>query len=64
MTHQIKDKITTLTTELKQSVEEYQRISNQKNSLFNHITSLQGALKALKEVDHEHTDQPTEGNAS
>ena len=56
MTHQITEKIILTENQLKQVVEEYNALVEKKQQLFNQATELQGALKALKELD---VDQPT-----
>ena len=64
MSHNLTEKITLTENRLKATVEEHNQLIERKNILYNQILQLQGALGALKEVDHEHTDQPTEGDAS
>ena len=59
MTHQIKDKIAQIEEQLKQTVDSYNKVSEQRTALFNQATALQGALQALKEVDHEHDEDPS-----
>tara|TARA_R100000458_G_scaffold20455_1_gene18222 strand:- start:212 stop:409 length:198 start_codon:yes stop_codon:yes gene_type:complete len=56
MTHNIKEKISQLEKQLEESVNQYNELVKQRQTLFNQITALQGALQALKEVDHDHTD--------
>jgi len=60
MSHNLTEKITLTENQLKATVEEYNQLTERKNILYNQILQLQGALGALKEVDHEHTDQPTD----
>ena len=52
----ITEKIILTENQLKQVVEEYNELAKKKEQLFNKATELQGALKALKELD---VDQPT-----
>ena len=56
MTHQITEKIILTENQLKQVVEEHNELAKKKEQLFNKAKELQGALKALKELD---VDQPT-----
>ena len=64
MTHQITEKINLLEEELKKVVEAHNEHAKVKDQLFNKATEIQGALKALKELDHEHEDQPANTEAS
>ena len=57
----ITEKIILTENQLKQVVEEHNQLIEKKQELFNLATSLQGALKALRELDVEH---PTEGEAT
>ena len=57
----ITEKIILTENQLKQVVEEHNQLIEKKQELFNLATSLQGALKALRELD---VDQPTEGEAT
>ena len=57
----ITEKIILTENQLKQVVEEHNQLIEKKQELFNLATSLQGALKALKDLD---VDQPTEGEAT
>ena len=52
----ITEKIILTENQLKQVVEEHNQLGEKKQQLFNQATELQGALKALKELD---VDQPT-----
>ena len=52
----ITEKIILIENQLKQVVEEHNELVEKKQQLFNQATELQGALKALKELD---VDQPT-----
>jgi len=51
----ITEKIILTENQLKQVVEEHNQLGEKKQELFNQATELQGALKALKELD---VDQP------
>ena len=59
MTHQITEKTILLENELKKVVEEHNEHARLKDLLFNKATSIQGALKVLKELDG---DTDTEGD--
>ena len=52
----ITEKIILTENQLKQIIEEHNQLVTQKQELVNQATELQGALKALKELD---VDQPT-----
>tara|TARA_R100001463_G_scaffold31292_3_gene70800 strand:- start:99 stop:278 length:180 start_codon:yes stop_codon:yes gene_type:complete len=52
----ITEKIILTENQLKQVIEEHNQLGQKKQQLFNKATELQGALKALKELD---VDQPT-----
>jgi len=52
----ITEKIILTENQLKQVIEEHNVLAKKKEQLFNQATELQGALKALKELD---VDQPT-----
>ena len=60
MTHNITEKKLLIRQQLENTVAEYNKTANLKEQLFNQATELQGALKVLEELDHVHTDQPTE----
>jgi Asp-tRNA(Asn)/Glu-tRNA(Gln) amidotransferase A subunit family amidase len=60
MTHQLKDKIAQVQAELQEVVDQHNQALKVKNEKYNKFLELQGALKALKEVDHD--DQHSEGN--
>ena len=64
MTHNLTEKITLLENQLKQVVEEHNSLVERKQLLFNKSLELQGALSALKEIDHDHADQPAEGEST
>ena len=61
MTHHIEEKIKTTTAELESVVKEHNNLVEKKQELFSKGTELQGALKALNELNE---DQPTEGESS
>ena len=60
MTHGITEKKLLIRQQLENTVAEYNKTAKLKEQLFNQATELQGALKVLEELDHVHTDQPTE----
>ena len=60
MTHNITEKKLLIRQQLENTVAEYNKTAKLKEQLFNQATELQGALKVLEELDHVHTDQPTE----
>ncbi len=51
----IKTKIEELTAELQVTIETYNKVINQKDSLFQKINQLQGALTALNDLNVDHT---------
>ena len=57
----ITEKIILTENQLKQVVEEHNQLIEKKQQLFNQATELQGALKALRELD---VDQPTNTEAT
>ena len=61
MTHRLTDKIEATKAELQAVVEEHNQLAEKKQALLNKATELQGALKALNELN---ADQPTEGESS
>ena len=62
--HNIKEKIEKLESDLQQIITEHNQLVERKNVLLNAATEIQGALKVLKELENEHVDQPSEGDAS
>ena len=60
MTHNITEKKLLIRQQLENTVAEHNKTAKLKEQLFNQATELQGALKVLEELDHVHTDQPTE----
>tara|TARA_R100000152_G_C6769671_1_gene195593 strand:+ start:1337 stop:1531 length:195 start_codon:yes stop_codon:yes gene_type:complete len=64
MTHQIKNRVTELEGEQKKIIDELNVINERRQELHNTLLRIQGAITVLKEVDHEHTDQPTESDPS
>ena len=61
MTHHIEEKIETTKAELESVVKEYNNLVEKQNELKSKAIELQGALKALNELNE---DQPTEGESS
>jgi len=61
MTHHLTDKIEATKTELQAVVDEHNKLVEKKQELLNKATELQGALKALNELNE---DQPTKGESS
>ena len=61
MTHHLTDKIEATRAELQAVVNEHNQLVEKKQELLNKATELQGALKALNELNE---DQPTEGESS
>ena len=62
--HNIKEKIEQLESDLQQIVTEHNQLVERKQLLFNKSLELQGALSALKEIDHDHADQPAESEST
>ncbi len=60
MTHNITEKKLLIQQQLETVVEEHNKTAKLKEQLFNKATELQGALKVLQELDHVHTDQPSD----
>ena len=60
MTHNITEKKLLIRQQLENTVAEHNKTAKLKEQLFNQATELQGALKVLEELDHVHTDQPTD----
>jgi uncharacterized protein (DUF3084 family) len=60
MTHNITEKKLLTQQQLENVVAEYNKVAKMKEQLFNKATELQGALKVLQELDHVHTDQPSD----
>ena len=57
----IQTKIEELTAELQVTIENYNKVINQKDQLFQRINQLQGALTALNDLDVDH---PTDTEAT
>ena len=57
----IQTKIEEITAELQVTVENYNKLGNQKDNLFQRINQLQGALQVLNDLDDDH---PTDTEAS
>ncbi len=60
MTHNITEKKLLIRQQLENTINEHNELAKQKEQLFNQATELQGALKVLEELDHVHTDQPSD----
>ena len=60
MTHNITEKKLLIRQQLENIIAEHNKTAKLKDQLFNQATELQGALKVLEELDHVHTDQPTD----
>ena len=64
MTHNITEKKLLIIQQLENTVAEHNKTAKLKEQLFNQATELQGALKVLEELDHVHTDQPSDSEPS
>jgi hypothetical protein len=64
MTHNITEKKLLIRQQLENTVAEHNKTAKLKEQLFNQATELQGALKVLEELDHVHTDQPSDSEPS
>ena len=64
MTHNITEKKLLIRQQLENTVAEHNKTAKLKEQLFNQDTELQGALKVLEELDHVHTDQPSDSEPS
>ena len=60
MTHGITEKKLLVRQQLENIIAEHNKTAKLKEELFNKATELQGALKVLQELDHVHTDQPSD----
>ena len=60
MTHQLTEKKLLIRQQLENTVAEHNKTAKLKEQLFNQATELQGALKVLEELDHVHTDTPSD----
>ena len=60
MTHGITEKKLLIRQQLENTIAEHNKTAKLKEQLFNQATELQGALKVLQELDHVHTDQPSD----
>ena len=60
MTHGITEKKLLIRQQLENTVAEHNKAAKLKEQLFNQATELQGALKVLEELDHVHTDTPSD----
>ena len=64
MTHNITEKKLLIRQQLENTVAEHNKTAKLKEQLFNQATELRGALKVLEELDHVHTDQPSDSEPS
>ena len=64
MTHNITEKKLLIRQQLENTIAEHNKTAKLKEQLFNQATELQGALKVLEELDHVHTDQPSDSEPS
>ena len=64
MTHNITEKKLLIRQQLENTVAEHNKTAKLKEQLFNQATELRGALKVLEELDHVHTDQPSDSAPS
>ena len=60
MTHGITEKKLLIRQQLENTVAEHNKTAKLKEQLFNQATELQGALKVREELDHVHTDTPSD----
>ena len=60
MTHGITEKKLLIRQQLENTIAEHNNTAKLKEQLFNQATELQGALKVLEELDHVHTDTPSD----
>ena len=60
MTHNITEKKLLIRQQLENTINEHNELAKQKEQLFNQAKELQGALKVLEELDHVHTDTPSD----
>ena len=64
MTHNITEKKLLIQQQLKHTIEQHNATARKKDELFNQVKELQGALKVLQELDHVHTDQPSDSEST
>ena len=60
MTHNITEKKLLIRQQLENTVTEHNKADQQRKALYEQALKLQGALKVLEELDHVHTDTPSE----
>ena len=60
MTHGITEKKLLIRQQLENTVAEHNKADQQRKALYEQALALQGALKVLQELDHVHTDQPSD----
>ena len=60
MTHNITEKKLLIRQQLENTVAEHNKADQQRKSLYEQAHELQGALKVLEELDHVHTDTPSD----
>ena len=60
MTHNITEKKLLIQQQLENTIKEHNQTDERRKALYNQALELQGALKVLQELDHVHTDQPSD----
>ena len=60
MTHQLTEKKLLIRQQLENTVAEHNKADQQRKALYEQALKLQGALKVLEELDHVHTDTPSD----
>ena len=60
MTHNITEKKLLIRQQLENTVAEHNKADQQRKALYEQALELQGALKVLEELDHVHTDTPSD----
>ena len=60
MTHNITEKKLLIQQQLENTIKEHNQTDERRKALYNQALELQGALKVLLELDHVHTDQPSD----
>ena len=60
MTHQLTEKKLLIRQQLENTVAEHNKADQQRKALYEQALELKGALKVLEELDHVHTDQPSD----
>ena len=64
MTHNITEKKLLIQQQLENTIKEHNQTDERRKALYNQALELQGALKVLQELDHVHTDQPSDSEPS